>query len=185
MTDRLRRIIELRKEGMTRAEIAGELGCSVPTVARDLATLRRAFGLPADLMQLSVHEGIEQLRAAEAAGRYEFGRKINGPGAMAVAVYKTLLPEVRAVVRQPGLKALADSIRHSKSTAHRTMQKLRREAGRLPPPDRIRSELRTARNALKRARRLLEADDWAATDAAWSELADLKVELEELDEVTG
>jgi hypothetical protein len=46
--------------------------------------------------------------------------------------------------------------------------------------DRVRDELRVALNAVKHARRLLEADGWRASEVAWQELDSLTAEVDEI-----
>jgi hypothetical protein len=181
MTDRQRRVLDLRKQGRSRDAIAGELGCSVVTVARDLAALRRQAELPVDLMTIDTRRAVVALMEAEAEGRlHPANPKTRGD--LAMQVYKSMDEDSRALVRRPSLRAFADSIRRSKSTAHREVQKLGRGSGRLVPADKVRDELRMALNAVKRARRLLESAGWQATEAAWRELNDLTDEVDEVNQ---
>jgi hypothetical protein len=187
MTDRQKRIIKLRNLGCTRAEIAADLDCSVPTVARELAALRRLFDLPADLMQIDTTRAVDLLIQAEAAGRREPATMpaICSRGSLALSVHTGLDTDRRAVVRRPTLRASANILQRSRSTAYRVRQKFQRADGTLPPADKIRDELRMALNAVKRARRLLFAAGCLATADAWGELRALITEIDELNALGG
>jgi hypothetical protein len=187
MTDRQQRIVELRKLGWTRADIAKDLACSVPTVARELAALRRLFDLPADLMRIETKRAVELLVESEAAGRRDKATApaIRNRGDLALSVHNGLDADSRALVQRPTLRAWANAIGRSRSTAYRVCQRFQQEDGTLPPADKIRDELRMALNAVRRARRLIVADNCLATREAWDELRALITELEELNALGG
>ena len=147
--------------------------------------MRRLFNLPADLMQIDHGRAAELLVEAEAAGHESPLSAIRSRGDLALSVHHGLDADRRAAVSRPGLKTWCSSLGRSKSTAHRVRQRWAREAGRLPPPDKIRDELRMALNAVRRARRMIVADNCLATADAWDELRALITEIEELNALGG